>query len=138
MGAGGDKGFADVCKRACCREDGPCPFCKRCGCRCVGDVDLDQLNVAGHLEAGLNAPQLCHIAPRHRPAEFATVASSQMFASELAGIASRAANDDIEFLHLALLFGVAPSRSEEHTSELQSLMRISYAVFCLQKKISSN
>src|SRR3546814_8965758 len=26
-------------------------------------------------------------------------------------------------------------RSEEHTSELQSLMRISYAVFCLQKKI---
>src|SRR3546814_7644991 len=27
-----------------------------------------------------------------------------------------------------------PVRSEEHTSELQSLMRISYAVFCLQKK----
>src|SRR3546814_9573313 len=29
----------------------------------------------------------------------------------------------------------ARSRSEEHTSELQSLMRISYAVFCLKKKI---
>src|SRR3546814_2396580 len=29
---------------------------------------------------------------------------------------------------------VVPSRSEEHTSELQSLMRISYAVFCLKKK----
>src|SRR3546814_3305891 len=29
----------------------------------------------------------------------------------------------------------AESRSEEHTSELQSLMRISYAVFCLTKKI---
>src|SRR3546814_4941075 len=28
----------------------------------------------------------------------------------------------------------ASSRSEEHTSELQSLMRISYAVFCLKKK----
>src|SRR3546814_9769169 len=28
----------------------------------------------------------------------------------------------------------SPSRSEEHTSELQSLMRISYAVFCLTKK----
>src|SRR3546814_2667042 len=28
----------------------------------------------------------------------------------------------------------APVRSEEHTSELQSLMRISYAVFCLKKK----
>src|SRR3546814_10034315 len=31
-----------------------------------------------------------------------------------------------------------PSRSEEHTSELQSLMRISYAVFCLKKKKSAS
>src|SRR3546814_2704716 len=30
--------------------------------------------------------------------------------------------------------GGPPRRSEEHTSELQSLMRISYAVFCLKKK----
>src|SRR3546814_10726605 len=30
--------------------------------------------------------------------------------------------------------GHGPDRSEEHTSELQSLMRISYAVFCLKKK----
>src|SRR3546814_7880906 len=30
--------------------------------------------------------------------------------------------------------GRDPARSEEHTSELQSLMRISYAVFCLKKK----
>src|SRR3546814_1710099 len=30
--------------------------------------------------------------------------------------------------------GEAPYRSEEHTSELQSLMSISYAVFCLKKK----
>src|SRR3546814_2618243 len=30
-----------------------------------------------------------------------------------------------------------PKRSEEHTSELQSLMRISYAVFCLKKKKST-
>src|SRR3546814_1074626 len=30
--------------------------------------------------------------------------------------------------------GAGPGRSEEHTSELQSLMRISYAVFCLKKK----
>src|SRR3546814_4516237 len=33
-----------------------------------------------------------------------------------------------------LLRQVRSQRSEEHTSELQSLMRISYAVFCLQKK----
>src|SRR3546814_5571793 len=31
-----------------------------------------------------------------------------------------------------------PERSEEHTSELQSLMRISYAVFCLKKKKKKN
>src|SRR3546814_8229319 len=42
-----------------------------------------------------------------------------------------------EMLRVALgapLDGVAVARSEEHTSELQSLMRISYAVFCLKKK----
>src|SRR3546814_6607722 len=33
--------------------------------------------------------------------------------------------------------GAVPQRSEEHTSELQSLMRISYAVFCLKKKNTS-
>src|SRR3546814_7052348 len=33
---------------------------------------------------------------------------------------------------------VSPRRSEEHTSELQSLMRISYAVFCLKKKNKKN
>src|SRR3546814_7671606 len=44
-------------------------------------------------------------------------------------------------LQRAILVGVHPDlgqsgigRSEEHTSELQSLMRISYAVFCLKKK----
>src|SRR3546814_2959477 len=35
------------------------------------------------------------------------------------------------------IFGVRDGRSEEHTSELQSLMRISYAVFCLNKKKKS-
>src|SRR3546814_4227173 len=31
-----------------------------------------------------------------------------------------------------------PPRSEEHTSDLQSLMRISYAVFCLNKKLTTH
>src|SRR3546814_1836647 len=34
----------------------------------------------------------------------------------------------------ALYNALSENRSEEHTSELQSLMRISYAVFCLKKK----
>src|SRR3546814_2180378 len=36
-----------------------------------------------------------------------------------------------------IFVGAAEDRSEEHTSELQSLMRISYAVFCLKKKKST-
>src|SRR3546814_1306435 len=36
--------------------------------------------------------------------------------------------------HLLEAYGMTYDRSEEHTSELQSLMRISYAVFCLKKK----
>src|SRR3546814_3187718 len=40
------------------------------------------------------------------------------------------ANDQVDFAWR----GAALVRSEEHTSELQSLMRISYAVFCLKKK----
>src|SRR3546814_5596779 len=39
---------------------------------------------------------------------------------------------------LGMLHGTAVIRSEEHTSELQSLMRISYAVFCLKKKTNDN
>src|SRR3546814_1594457 len=37
-----------------------------------------------------------------------------------------------------ILWAAVHERSEEHTSELQSLMRISYAVFCLKKKITLN
>src|SRR3546814_8601548 len=42
---------------------------------------------------------------------------------------------DVKYSFANLLHRQRPLlRSEEHTSELQSLMRISYAVFCLQKK----
>src|SRR3546814_9237880 len=37
-------------------------------------------------------------------------------------------------VHLRRFYAPFDQRSEEHTSELQSLMRISYAVFCLKKK----
>src|SRR3546814_3345278 len=41
-------------------------------------------------------------------------------------------------LELGGIVAHASRRSEEHTSELQSLMRISYAVFCLKKKKTHN
>src|SRR3546814_1041675 len=50
-----------------------------------------------------------------------------MHAERVASVPAGRAGDPAEF-------GDAAARSEEHTSELQSLMRISYAVFCLQKK----
>src|SRR3546814_8837249 len=47
------------------------------------------------------------------------------------GDAFQIGSDGVHPLHW---FDADTGRSEEHTSELQSLMRISYAVFCLQKK----
>src|SRR3546814_10643155 len=43
-------------------------------------------------------------------------------------------DDDVERRGDLRAGGTRRDRSEEHTSELQSLMRISYAVFCLKKK----
>src|SRR3546814_10603213 len=49
-------------------------------------------------------------------------------------IASRRPSRQVGGMYGLLQGGKHGYRSEEHTSELQSLMRISYAVFCLQKK----
>src|SRR3546814_9046845 len=49
-------------------------------------------------------------------------------------IAGRVESDAVDLL----VMGAYGHRSEEHTSELQSLMRISYAVFCLKKKKSKS
>src|SRR3546814_8086426 len=58
--------------------------------------------------------------PRHRPA---------------GGTAHPASSTACRNWRVRSLLGLLnSSRSEEHTSELQSLMRISYAVFCLKKK----
>src|SRR3546814_6214370 len=68
-------------------------------------------------------------------------ASGMVGAAMSAGCAEPAcsANGDLWRARLAACFA-APRfrRSEEHTSELQSLMRISYAVFCLKKKKTTN
>src|SRR3546814_4892022 len=53
---------------------------------------------------------------------------ARVVAEELGGVFP---DSEAELLKLP---GIGRYRSEEHTSELQSLMRISYAVFCLKKK----
>src|SRR3546814_8680666 len=53
-------------------------------------------------------------------------------------LATARARIDAAFEVGVTLFDTADIRSEEHTSELQSLMRISYAVFCLKKTKQDN
>src|SRR3546814_12902964 len=66
--------------------------------------------------------------------------SAPQILAELRGSAAAEAIPQIEAAVAAYPFATqyrtwpGPNRSEEHTSELQSLMRISYAVFCLKKK----
>src|SRR3546814_10571118 len=66
--------------------------------------------------------------------------SARLVALQDHALAARHLRDLGQLEHQQLAVGadhgdrVAGDRSEEHTSELQSLMRISYAVFCLKKK----
>src|SRR3546814_4655430 len=68
--------------------------------------------------------------------------SSDWGAAELSDAQRDYAASDVRFLHaMKEILDVRlarEGRSEEHTSELQSLMRISYAVFCLKKKQKQN
>src|SRR3546814_7290930 len=85
------------------------------------------------------APDMDQAAPRAGAAQcgcLETKGSAMRIASQLPVPAAAArvmpgpSGSDVEDGAAALV------RSEEHTSELQSLMRISYAVFCLKKKIN--
>src|SRR3546814_7562475 len=65
---------------------------------------------------------------------------SRMLETASVGVASQVRANPEPLLALARVSTEKPAaedRSEEHTSELQSLMRISYAVFCLKKKKTS-
>src|SRR3546814_7783748 len=49
-------------------------------------------------------------------------------------VRARYGNRIASVIHLAAYYDISGDRSEEHTSELQSLMRTPYAVFCLKQK----
>src|SRR3546814_10839692 len=89
----------------------------------VGIAQLLRLAVADDLAAG----RLAEIFP-HDPLASVPVQALHAF-GRLAPLRVRLFTD-----FLADRLAAHSARSEEHTSELQSLMRISYAVFCLKKK----
>src|SRR3546814_1654739 len=83
-----------------------------------------------------NLPQICSAADRlRRHAQAAPQGFDPASLELLDGLLTAAAEAEQT---LALQRARIRSRSEEHTSELQSLMRISYAVFCLTKKKHNN
>src|SRR3546814_3717497 len=89
-----------------------------------GDVDV----VDGVVELAVDAAY----APRPRRAELLLESEDQLVLVNRihVGIDLRT---QVAYGAVALIVAEAELRSEEHTSELQSLMRISYAVFCLKK-----
>src|SRR3546814_8487890 len=89
---------------------------------------LSHLLASGAGRAGVagNATALPHLAP------FVALQEKDMLSS--IEIDRRKHNIDARFAESFESLLDKPPRSEEHTSELQSLMRISYAVFCLKKK----
>src|SRR3546814_4883909 len=99
--------------------------------RGLGVARGDRLEHAAVIGDGIAAER--HVAlledrrPRHRRADAASERDEE-------GIARCLEQGGVK----VLIGGAAFGRSEEHTSELQSLMRISYAVFCLNKKNEKN
>src|SRR3546814_10411587 len=100
-----------------------------------GSDAVGQVALGGRAEAGVGAADT----------EQRDVGLAQMSRMDGAGVRAKCAEFVEEFgggapvgsealLVLGDLLGDMDMRSEEHTSELQSLMRISYAVFCLKKK----
>src|SRR3546814_6315767 len=85
--------------------------------RCAGPPVLRNFKIFTHAQARKNAPVF-----GHQPHALAR--------DTIGGLAG----DILPLKHHAPRARGRKPRSEEHTSELQSLMRISYAVFCLKKK----
>src|SRR3546814_2180092 len=101
----------------------PCTPPFRSGARCVDSFG------APLLDESQQGVDLAHLGPRQRDV--------QQRRGVVADRRSVSGSEPAQLLDVAQGVdggAVGQIRSEEHTSELQSLMRISYAVFCLKKK----
>src|SRR3546814_3314734 len=77
----------------------------------------------------LSRPARTHVLPAPQNPDGLTIAPIRRSAESQSATAFMPDNGQVERMNRTI-----KERSEEHTSELQSLMRISYAVFCLKKK----
>src|SRR3546814_2915005 len=95
------------------RHDRSDPACRECGCAPPPRPRLPPRVTA--------LPPLRQVIAQHGLSASKALGQNFLFDGQLLG-------------RIAAIPGDLADRSEEHTSELQSLMRISYAVFCLKKK----
>src|SRR3546814_4742443 len=70
--------------------------------------------------------------------DFAPAETYEQLFFRIAILSGLLGSDAKAYEYVAAQHPSGKSRSEEHTSELQSLMRISYAVFCLKKNTTTN
>src|SRR3546814_3436224 len=100
---------------------------------CLGPSPCDGRERLG---GGAHGSRRCPTAPLPNPPLPSQGRESKLAASAAPAKAERgkAHAGTLPPRHLRTCQAPAACRSEEHTSELQSLMRISYAVFCLKKK----
>src|SRR3546814_6999977 len=97
----------------------------------VCSSDLLALLVGDALRQRLGRFENERIRPRRQLLEQAELAIVDACVS---GDLGQVATDQRELVMAVEITNAAQARSEEHTSELQSLMRLSYAVFCLKKQ----
>src|SRR3546814_6141302 len=111
---------------------------KRLGHAKGGDVELEKSNILLIGPTGTGKTLFASTIARALDVPFVVVDATSLNEAGYVG-------EDVESIITKLLQAAdgnvekaQKGRSEEHTSELQSLMRISYAVFCLKKKQSTN
>src|SRR3546814_1792879 len=103
---------------------------------CSSDLAMFVADGSEAAEAAIKLARQYHV-ERGEPSRHRVIARRQSYHGNTLGALSAGGNVARRALYQPYLLDwshIAPCRSEEHTSELQSLMRISYAVFCLKKK----
>src|SRR3546814_3410167 len=99
----------------------------------MGQFDLRTANLEQELQYGLQGIEADRLSREAAIAAQVRAAMNQPQAPQAQGVRVQPPNPIAQAVRPGGTSSGFRNRSEEHTSELQSLMRISYAVFCLKK-----